>query len=128
MEANGAGSVDLGGTTGGSAGFNPAAMMASMAVGSVVGQNIAGAMNTSMTATNNQTPPPIPVRKILYNVVIDGKSEGPFDVDTLAQMAQAGQIRKDTLVWKPGMSEWQPLSTVPELTVVEKNIPPEIVS
>lgn len=128
MGANGAGSVDLGGSTGGSTGFNPAAMMASMAVGSVVGQNIAGAMNTSMTAANNQTPPPIPVRKILYNVVIDGKSEGPFDVDMLAQMAQTGQIGKDTLVWKPGMSKWQPLSTVPELTVVEKNIPPEIVS
>ena len=125
MGANGAGSVDLGGTTGGSAGFNPAAMMASMAVGSVVGQNIAGAMNTSMTAANNQTPP-IPVRKVLYNVVIDGKSEGPFDVDTLAQMAQAGQIGKETLVWKPGMDKWMRIIEVSELDGVMSSMPPQI--
>ena len=42
MGANGAGGVDLGG---GGAGFNPAAMMAGMAVGGAVGQNIAGTMN-----------------------------------------------------------------------------------
>lgn len=126
MGVNGAGSVDLGGTTGGSAGFNPAAMMASMAVGSVVGQNIAGAMNTSMTAANNQTPPPIPVRKVLYNVVVDGKSEGPFDVDTLAQMAQAGQIGKETLVWKPGMDKWMRIIEVGELDGVLSSMPPQI--
>ena len=48
MGANGAGSIDLGGNVGGM-GFNPAAMMASMAVGGVVGQNIAGSMNNIMT-------------------------------------------------------------------------------
>ena len=45
MGENGAGNVNLGGA---SSGFNPAAMMASMAVGNVVGQNIAGSMSTVM--------------------------------------------------------------------------------
>lgn len=43
MGANGAGGVSLG--EAGGTGFNPAAMMASMAVGGAVGQNIAGTMN-----------------------------------------------------------------------------------
>ena len=48
MGANNAGGVDLGG---GGMGFNPAAMMASMAVGGVVGQNIASAMNGAMSGS-----------------------------------------------------------------------------
>ena len=124
MGANGAGSVDLGGSSGG-AGFNPAAMMASMAVGSVVGQNIAGAMNTSMSAANQgQTPPPIPT--VGFNVAINGRSEGPYDIATLSQMAQSGRINRETLVWKPGMPNWQALSSVAELTEVQKSVPPEI--
>ncbi len=55
---------NLGGNGNGS-GFNMAAMMASMAVGGAVGQNIAGTMNNMMGGINqstqsNITPPPIP--------------------------------------------------------------------
>lgn len=50
MGDNGAGNVNLGGS---SNGFNPAAMMASMAVGNVVGQNIAGSMNGIMNSSQN---------------------------------------------------------------------------
>jgi len=54
MGANGAGGVDLGGS---GAGFNPAAMMAGMAVGGAVGQNIAGTMNNMISGVNGQQPP-----------------------------------------------------------------------
>lgn len=50
MGANGAGNVSIGGSGDGT-GFNMAAMMASMAVGGAVGQNIAGAMNNMMVAS-----------------------------------------------------------------------------
>ena len=50
MGENGAGNVNLGGA---SSGFNPAAMMASMAVGNVVGQNIAGSMSGIMNSSQN---------------------------------------------------------------------------
>lgn len=73
MGENGAGSIDLGsdGGNSGGMGFNPAAMMASMAVGGVVGQNIAGAMETAMSGINHplqnsMTPPPVPNRFIPY--------------------------------------------------------------
>ena len=61
MGVNGAGSVDLGS---GGTGFNPAAMMAGIALGGAVGQNIAGTMNTVMAGINqpmqSTTTPPIP--------------------------------------------------------------------
>ena len=50
MGENGAGNVNLGGS---SNGFNPAAMMASMAVGNVVGQSIAGSMSGIMNPSQN---------------------------------------------------------------------------
>ena len=75
MGANGAGDVSLGGS---GEGFNMAAMMASMAVGGAVGQNIAGAMNNMMGGINQQTtpgamPPPIPT--VAYHVAVNGQAQ-----------------------------------------------------
>lgn len=66
MGEHGAGNVNLGGA---SNGFNPAAMMASMAVGNVVGQNIAGSMsgimNPNQTSVNmNKVDPYEEVKKL----------------------------------------------------------------
>ena len=115
MGANGAGSIDLGG---GGTGFNPVAMMAGMAVGGAVGQNMAGTMNSMMAGINQMpqagtTPPPIPV--MAYNVVINGQATGPFDLNTLQQMIIAGQLSSNSLVWKAGMSEWVRAESVDEL-------------
>ena len=130
MGANGAGGVDLGG---GNAGFNPAAMMASMAVGGVVGQNIAGAMGNMMGSMNQQTtsgavPPPIPTAA--YHVAVNGQATGPYAISVLAQMAAAGQLTADSLVWASGMAQWAKAGTVDELKALFVNntppIPPQI--
>ena len=128
MGANGAGSIDLGGNAGGM-GFNPAAMMASMAVGGVVGQNIAGSMNNIMSGMNqpvqnNMTPPPVPT--VTYNVAVNGQATGPFDLATLQQMAIIGQFTGSSLVWKAGMPAWVTADTVDELKDVLANAMPPI--
>ncbi|MDD6468620.1 MAG: SPFH domain-containing protein [Bacilli bacterium] len=107
--ANGAGNVDLGG----GGGFNPAAMMASVAVGGVVGQNIASVMGNVMPSGGAATPPPIPV--VAYNVAKDGASTGPFDIATLTTMAAAGTLKPDSLVWKVGMAAWARADSVDDL-------------
>ena len=130
MGANGAGSIDLGGDGGnGGMGFNPAAMMASMAVGGVVGQNIAGAMGTAMSGLNQQmpngtTPPPVPT--IAYHVAVNGQAVGPFDLNTLAQMVSNGQLTTNSLVWKAGMSAWVKADTVEDLKGLFANVMPPI--
>lgn len=124
MCANGAGDVNLGGGDG----FNMAAMMASMAVGGSVGQNIAGAMNSMMGGINQQTmpgtvPPPIP--SVAYHVAVNGQATGPFDISVLPQMVAAGQLTVDTLVWKAGMAQWVKAGEVDELKKLFSNeIPP----
>lgn len=115
MGANGAGDVNLGS---GGDGFNMAVMMASMAVGGAVGQNIAGTMNNMMGSMNQQAvpgsvPPSIPM--VAYHVAVNGQATGPFDLNTLQQMAVAGQLTASSLVWKVGMPEWVRAETVDEL-------------
>lgn len=128
MGANGAGDVNIGGSGDGT-GFNMAAMMASMAVGGAVGQNISGAMNNMMGGINQQTapgavPPPIPT--VAYHVAVNGQATGPFDISVLAQMATAGQLTADSLVWKNGMAQWAKAGTVDELKNLFSNVMPPI--
>ena len=128
MGANGAGDVNIGGGGDGT-GFNMAAMMASMAVGGAVGQNIAGAMSNMMGGINQQTtpgavPPPIPT--VAYHVAVNGQATGPFDISVLAQMATAGQLTADSLVWKNGMAQWAKAGAVDELKNLFANVMPPI--
>ena len=128
MGTNGAGDVNFGSGDG----FNVAAMMASMAVGGAVGQNIAGTMNNMMGGVRQpvqfgMAPPPIPTEA--YHVVVNGQANGPFDVSVLAQMVNAGQLTADSLVWKTGMAQWKKAGTVDELKnlfiAVMPPIPPQ---
>lgn len=126
MGENGAGGVDLGN---GGVGFNPAAMMAGMAVGGAVGQNIAGSMNNMMSGINQPmqpgtTPPPIPT--VAYNVAVNGQPTGPFDLNVLKQMVTTGQFTTESLVWKAGMTEWQKAGTIGELKEIFANAMPPI--
>lgn len=124
MGANGAGDVNLGGS---GEGFNMAAMMASLALGGAVGQNIAGAMNNMMGGINQQTtsgavPPPIPT--VAYHVAVNGQATGPFDISMLKQMTAAGQLTADSLVWKNGMAQWEKAGTIDELNILFGKVPP----
>lgn len=127
MGANGAGDVNIGGSGDGT-GFNMAAMMASMAVGGAVGQNIAGAMNNMMggiqqPVQSGMTPPPIPTA--VYHVAVNGQATGPFDATTLAQMVASGQLTANSLVWKNGMAQWATAGTVDELkNLLANGMPP----
>lgn len=119
MGANGA--TEMGGGSGG--GFDPAAMIAGMAVGGAVGQNVAGMMNGMMGGLGGQAvqpgaqvPPPVP--QIGYHVAVNGAATGPFSPALLAQMAAAGTLTIDSLVWKQGMAEWRRAGDVDELTPV----------
>lgn len=103
----------------GETGFNPAALMTGMAVGSALGQNMAGMMQGVLQ--QNTMPPPI----MQYHIAQNGQDAGAFDMLALQQMAASGQITKDTLVWKNGMANWAAASTVTELApLFATNAPP----
>ena len=111
MGSNNAGNVNI---DNGETGFNPASIMASMAMGGVVAQNLSSVMNNAMNVNgSNNNPPPVP--KTMYNVAKDGKSTGPFDFSQLSQMAINGDLLPDSLVWKQGMKKWEKAEMLDEL-------------
>lgn len=130
MGENGVVDVNIGGGGDGT-GFNMAAMMASMAVGGAVGQNIAGVMNTMMGSLNQQTIPsaiPHPIPTVAYHVAVNGQPAGPFDISVLAQMATVGQLTADSLVWKSGMAQWTKAGAIGELKNLFTDVMPPIPS
>ncbi len=128
MGENGVGNIDLGS---GDAGFNPVTMMAGMAVGGAVGQNIANTMNGMMSSANHvqnigATPPPIPMA--VYYIAINGQATGPYDVNVLAQMVSNHQLTENMLVWTNGMSNWCRADSVEDLKKIFTNTMPPIPS
>ena len=98
-------------------------------MGMTLGQNIAGTMNNMLNGMNQQaqtnTPSPIPpVPKTSYYVAINGQPMGPFDISTLTQMAANNQLSSQSLVWKPGMTEWCKAEKLEDLQSLFVTIPP----
>ena len=118
MGANNAGGVNLGNGVG----FNPAAMMASMAVGGVVAKNLSATMNGAMSANGGiATPPPIP--KTTYHVAVNGQANGPYELSAICDMIAKGSVGKETLLWKTGAPSWEKASSLEEL---KPYFPPDI--
>lgn len=105
-------------------GLDPGSMMASMAMGGAVGSQMAGAVGGMMGGMNQAPNSPPPPPQIQYNVSVNGQQSGPFGLSELQQMAQAGQLRKDTYVWKQGMAEWALAGSVSELAALFASVPP----
>lgn len=71
-------------------------------------------------------PPPLPTSTI-YFFAINGKQEGPFELAQIKSMIANHQITGETLAWKNGMTEWQPISGLNELSALfQSNTPPPI--
>ena len=53
--------------------------------------------------------------KTVYYFAIDDQSVGPFDEGKLKKLIIAHTITRDTLAWRQGMKDWQPIRRIPEL-------------
>ncbi|MDR3123792.1 MAG: DUF4339 domain-containing protein [Treponema sp.] len=135
-------------------GFNPGAMMAGMAMGGAVGQGMAGMMGNVFNQMGQQmpgmTPPPMPGAGVpppmpgapppvpgappvpeappppqfQFSVALNGQTYGPYDMNSLSQLAAAGQFNAQNQVWRQGMAGWQAAGTVPELAPLFAGAPP----
>ena len=50
-----------------------------------------------------------------WYVANEGKQDGPFSGEILANMAAQGQLRPESMVWREGMADWTAAGAVPEL-------------
>lgn len=90
-----------------------------LGIGLSVARQMPDMISQSMQAAHpqmraQQTPPQIP-QETLWYLVIDNAQAGPFNEGALKQIIQNNLIKPDTLVWKSGMRNWQPASSVPEV-------------
>lgn len=90
------------------------------AMANQMGQNMS--QNNNINQQQNTTPPPLNQ----YYVAVNGQQSGPFGWQQLAQMAQSGQLTKDSLVWKNGMAEWLAAGQVPEVAKLFTQVPPPL--
>ncbi len=118
----------------GGGGGNAAGMGMGLGAGMGMGQMMAGVFGGQQQqqaaapppqAAPPAGPPPLPAAATFY-AAINSQQAGPFDMATLQQYIQAGQLAKDTLVWKQGMPAWTAAGQVPELTSLFGAMPPPL--
>lgn len=115
------GNMDMGS---GGGGMNPAGMMTGMMMGGAMGQQMAGMMQNmgQQVQGGMNTPPPMP--NVQYHISVNGQQAGPFNMQQLAQMAQSGQITRQTYVWKQGMQNWDFAGNVQQLNNLFASLTP----
>ncbi len=102
-----------------------------LGAGVAMGQAMMGAMGGAAGAggmpggAGGSTPPPLPGGPS-FHVAVGQNQSGPFDMATLRQQAGSGQITRDSLVWKAGMSQWSKAGEVPELSELFAHVPPPL--
>ncbi len=99
--------------------MNPASMMMGMGVAAGMGQqmaNMMGGMNqmSQQPQSSQMTPPPIP-SAANYMLAVNGQQNGPYNMQQMQQMATAGQLTAQSLVWCQGMATWETAGSRPDL-------------
>jgi membrane protease subunit (stomatin/prohibitin family) len=89
-------------------------------MGMGMGNMMTNLMANQMNPQNQQTPPPI----TQYFIAVNGQQTGPFGLPQLAQMAQNGQLNRNSMIWKTGMADWALASSVPDVNALFTNVPP----
>ncbi|MCR4316716.1 MAG: SPFH domain-containing protein [Planctomycetes bacterium] len=102
-----------------------------LGAGFAMGNAMMGAMNRGIQG-GGQTgpaaggPPPIPGQAAPLYVAIGGQQQGPFEMGLVQMKIQSGEIRRDTLVWRQGMTGWIKASDVAELALLFSAAPPPL--
>jgi membrane protease subunit (stomatin/prohibitin family) len=109
-----------------------AGMGAGMAMAHQMTQAMAGQMFNNQNVQNQQpaqapqpAPPPIPCA-VAYYVVIDGKQAGPFDKNSMRDLAARSVLTRETLVWKQGLPNWEAAAAQADLQDLWAAAPPPI--
>ncbi len=102
-----------------------------MGMGFAMAQQMANSLganqNTNASSHSAPTPPPIPKAQT-YHFAINGVSKGPMTLEQIKSAIHQGEITKETLAWREGMSGWERADSVDGLDKLFKSTPPPIPS
>ena len=101
---------------------NPGGGAAGEGMGLGMGLAMAGQMMQGMN--QGMAPPPPMPPAAAWHIASGGATQGPFTLAQLTQMATAGQINRETMVWTSGMNGWMAAGQVPAFASVFGAVPP----
>ena len=96
-----------------------------LGAGMMMANQFANSLGQQQQQQQATPPPPIP-GQITFHLAINNQSIGPLDLNTLRSYHATGQLTPETLAWKPGMSNWQKASEIPELAQLFQSSPPPL--
>jgi hypothetical protein len=116
-------------------------IMMQSGIGQSMGLMIGSQLGQQAGQLSSQLPQQNPILSTNHSALLqfylafNGERLGPFPLEVLKSMIPAGILHSETLVWKPGMSEWQHAASMPELSGLlsnsitsQKSMPPPIPS
>ena len=95
-------------------------------LGMAVAKQMADSMNEAMRNTYIPGPQnaPLAAPAKFYHVMIDGKQAGPFSEQELLRLITEAKVKKDTYVWRAGMTKWEFAENVPDVLKLVALAPP----
>ena len=128
MGANGATNVDLGNSNAGGNGMNMAGIVAGMAMGGAIGQNLAGMFNDMKQGMNNINITPPQISQTIYFMDLGNGKHAQYDINGIKNCIINGTLTKDTLMWKQGLEKWIKASEMPEVNnlFISNIVPPPL--
>lgn len=96
-----------------------------MMLGAQMGGSLANTLVQQNGSSGQQIPPPIPSQS-QYFAVLAGQQAGPFTMEQLQEKIGKGEVLRETLIWKQGMSAWQKADTIPDMIKLFGSIPPPV--
>ncbi len=100
-------------------------------MGMGMGFAMANQMGSTLSAQNRSsapaqgTPPPIPSAPAFW-IAVNGRQDGPHDMNALRTMITGGTVTADTLVWREGMAAWTKAKDVPDISSAFPPVPPPL--
>ncbi len=93
-----------------------------MGMGFAIAQKMSDALGPS---GGGSSPPPVPTEARIY-LAKSGHQTGPFTKAEARAKVLAGELTKDSMVWLPGLEQWQEAGTTGELASLFEDLPPPI--
>jgi membrane protease subunit (stomatin/prohibitin family) len=106
-------------------------------VGVALGQQVAAAMSQQPSAppaaavggagaSGTAVPPPLPNATPPVFIAVNGQQVGPLPVAELSARIAAGELTRETLVWREGMPAWAAAASVPDVAALFGAVPPPL--
>ena len=97
-----------------------------LGVGLAAAGQVLKSLNAAFASPPDGPPPLLGGATPAFHVALDGKAQGPFTLAQVSELIGNGTIIPETLVWRAGMTGWEPIGANVELKPLFPVQPPPL--